>query len=100
MPQSREVGQQTLGVRVNWEEDELGSILCSFNTLIEYFPVNGKYSNRASKDYSTLLVSARPISGDSEISSGGGVSRRPVQWLLVPGPVAGVERLRAAGGRD
>jgi hypothetical protein len=38
--------------------------------------------------------SARPISGDSEIFPGGGVGRRPVPRLLVPGPAAGVERLR------
>jgi hypothetical protein len=38
-------------------------------------------------------------SQDSENSpgSGPGVSRRPLPWLLVPGPVAGVERLRANG---
>jgi hypothetical protein len=37
--------------------------------------------------------------GDSDISSGGGgVGRRPVPWLLVLGPVAGVERLRADRG--
>ena len=45
--------------------------------------------------YLTLLVSARPISCDSEISPGGCVVRLPVPWLLVPGPVAGAERLRA-----
>jgi hypothetical protein len=46
----------------------------------------------------TLLVSPRPISSDSDISGGGGVGRQPVPWLLVPGPVAGVERLRADVG--
>jgi hypothetical protein len=29
------------------------------------------------------------MSGDSEISPGGGVVRRPVPWLFIPGPVAG-----------
>jgi hypothetical protein len=43
-------------------------------------------------------VSARTISGDLDISPGGGVGRRPVPWLLVPGPVAGAERLRAGRG--
>ena len=43
-------------------------------------------------------MSARPVSGDPEVSPGGGVDRRPVPWLLVPGPVAGVERLRAGRG--
>jgi hypothetical protein len=46
-----------------------------------------------------LTWSARPVvSGDPEVSPGGGVGRRPVPWLLVSGPVGGVERLRAGRG--
>ena len=66
-----------------------------FNTLIEYSPLNGRLFKPSIKDYLTPLVSARPISCDSEVSPGGGVCQLPVPWLLVPGPVAGVERLRA-----
>ena len=53
-----------------------------------------QYSKSSIKSL-TLLVSARPASGDSETSSGGGVNQQPAPWLLVPRPVAGVERLRA-----
>jgi hypothetical protein len=38
------------------------------------------------------------MTGDLEISTGAGVGRQQVPWLLVPWPVAGVGRLRAGRG--
>jgi hypothetical protein len=79
-------------------QDELAPPFLSFISSIEYSPLNRKILESSIKDYLIFLVSAQPISGDSEISPGDCVGRRPVPWLLVPGPVVCVEQLRANPG--
>jgi hypothetical protein len=86
-------------IRVNWHEDKLALPLLWFYYLVRNLRYgNGNIRIMIIDQGGLLVLSARPIFGYSEISAGAGVGRRPVPWLLVPGPVAGVERLRADRG--
>jgi hypothetical protein len=92
MLQSREAGQDTR-IRVNLERMKLALSSLSFITSFEILRwiETENMTRRSLPARLTRLVSASPISRDSEVSPGAGAIRRPVLRLLVPGPVAGAE---------
>jgi hypothetical protein len=87
----------------------LSNFLLYYIILYNIILYRGYITRRLSRAGGTSSLSMRyaPLHGSASTRTdtlslgrlgdlpGGGVNRRPAPWLLVPGPVAGVERLRA-----